>query len=99
MNLSLSIEEYIEKNKLSVKVMNFSAKTVKKGELNRNIVFFASNSTIAFIGTRGMINMSENNKIEVKSSGIYTDDIFWESLKNVREEPLRYIFCNYFVTL
>ncbi|MEC0093817.1 copper amine oxidase N-terminal domain-containing protein [Paenibacillus macquariensis] len=85
----------INNKQIDVKVMNYSSQTIKKGRLNSNVLYFASESKLSFIGTRGMINMSDNNLIDIKPNGVYTDNIYL--VETIDDEPVRYIFCNYFV--
>lgn len=85
-----------DNNKQIIEVFNYSSQTVDKGRLNSNVLFFASKSKISFIGTRGMINMSDNNLIDITPNSVYTDHI--KLIKTIEDEPVRYIFCNYFVT-
>ncbi|ANS74339.1 hypothetical protein AWM70_06870 [Paenibacillus yonginensis] len=100
-NFSFLTNKDIEKNKITVDIKNDSTANIIEGQLNRNIIFFANNSKISFIGTRGMIAPDGStgvNTSNIPSKGNYTDEINWESLNIVQGEPLRYIFVNYFVT-
>ncbi|WP_342439894.1 copper amine oxidase N-terminal domain-containing protein [Paenibacillus sp. FSL L8-0436] len=89
------------KNRINVNLQNYSSQAIKKDQLNRNIIFFVSNSKLAFIGTRGMIAPDGStgvNSINIKANSIYNDEIYIESLKNDEGEAFRYIFGNYFIT-
>ncbi|SFS76453.1 copper amine oxidase N-terminal domain-containing protein [Paenibacillus sp. BC26] len=90
-----------ENNKLVIKVINVSSQALEKGQLNRNIIFYATNTKVRFVGTRGMISPDGSTGIntdEIKASGVYKDEIMWESIENIQGSPIRYILCNYFVT-
>lgn len=85
-----------DNNKQIIEVINHSSQTVDKGRLNSNVLFFASKSNISFIGTRGMINMSDNNLVDITPNSVFTDHI--KLINTIDDEPIRYVFCNYFVT-
>ena len=91
-----------ENNKLVIKVSNNSSLTVKKGQLNRNTIFYASDNKIGFIGSRGLISPDGStgyNMTDINSESTYIDSINWDSIKTVQGAPLRYIFCNFFITV
>ncbi|GGA32026.1 hypothetical protein GCM10010917_16470 [Paenibacillus physcomitrellae] len=100
-HFSFSATKNIENNKIIVNLKNLSPYNIAEGQLNRNMIFFANPSKIAFVGTRGLISPDGSTGINgstISSKGNYIDEINWEFINSVQGEPLKYIFANYFVT-
>lgn len=100
-DITIKIDSKGSNNKLSVKLLNNSSTSITKGQLNRNMIFYSGNSNIAFIGTRGMISPDGTtgyNKADIGAGKVYTDEMSWEDSIFLNGKPIKYIFCNYFVT-
>ncbi|WP_110930022.1 stalk domain-containing protein [Paenibacillus bouchesdurhonensis] len=102
MIVPLSVKTKQEKhgNTLLIEVQNYSETTINKYELHRNIIFFRSETSVAFAGSKGE-NYHQStpgyNKVEIGANGRITDEI--PLVKDIQGDRLgnyKYILSNYF---